>query len=54
VVFKSVRTRILLPTVFYLLAIPVSFLVPKYAVLLFFIPLVFDLIPGQVDKEIEQ
>ncbi|MCX6120552.1 MAG: TMEM175 family protein [Ignavibacteriales bacterium] len=54
VVFNSVRTRILLPTFFYLLAIPVSFLVPKYAVLLFFIPLVFDLIPGQVDKEIEQ
>ena len=54
VVFKSVRTRILLPTFFYLLAIPVSFLVPKYAVFLFFIPLVFDLIPGQVDKEIEQ
>jgi len=54
VVFKSVRTRILLPPFFYLLAISVSFVVPKYAVLLFFIPLVFDLIPGQVDKEIEQ
>lgn len=54
VVFNSVRTRILLPTMFYVLAIAVSFYQPEYAIYLFFFPLVFDLIPGQVDKEIEQ
>lgn len=53
-VFNSVRTRILLPTIFYVLSIAVSFYKPEYAVYLFFFPLVIDLIPGQVDKEIEQ
>jgi uncharacterized membrane protein len=54
VVFSTVRTRILLPAIFYLLAIPASFVVPGLAWYLFFIPLVFHLIPGQVDKEIAQ
>jgi uncharacterized membrane protein len=52
--FNSVRTRILLPTIFYILAITVALVKPEYAVYIFFFPLVFDLIPGQVDKEIEQ
>jgi uncharacterized membrane protein len=54
VVYNSVRMRILFPAVFYLLAIAVSFFTPRIAIYLFFIPLVLDLIPGQVDKEIEQ
>ncbi len=54
VVYRSVRTRILVPAIFYMLAIMTSFFKPEYAIYLFIIPLVLDLIPGQVDKEIEQ
>lgn len=54
VVFNSVRTRILFPTVFYMAAIPVSYFAPGVAIYIFFIPLILDLVPGQVDKEIEQ
>lgn len=54
IVFGTMRTRVLLPVIFYLLAIPASFVVPELAFYLFFIPLVIHLIPGQVDKEIAQ
>ena len=54
IVFSAVRTRILLPAIFYLLAIPASFVVPGLTLYLFFVPLVFHLLPGQVDKEIAQ
>lgn len=54
IVFNTVRTRVLMPAIFYLLAIPTSFVVPGLALYLFFVPIVFHLIPGQVDKEIAQ
>jgi uncharacterized membrane protein len=53
-IYKSILRRIFIPLFCYALAIIFSFFLPQIAIFLFAIPIIFHLIPGQIDKSLTE
>lgn len=48
--YRNAKLRIIIPIIIYLSAIPVSFLLPSFAIFLFFIPIGIHLIPESLNE----